>query len=76
MFYKVRDGFHNLQNGTYWAWKFDGAYDIHHAPLGEHPDGGDVIAEGFTTLPEAVAWIRDTAAIELLLVKEYLEGTA
>jgi len=52
--------------GVYWAWKFDGYYDIHHAPEGIVPGGSDVIAEFFPTLKEAREWVREWVAIENL----------
>lgn len=40
--------------GIYWAWPFDGYWDLHWTSLGEgSPDGSDVIEECLPTLAAA-----------------------
>lgn len=63
MMKRLTDGTLEGQPGTFWAWKIDGYFDVHHAPAGIDPDGSDVVAEGFATLAEAREWARGVAAL-------------
>ena len=64
MLTRLRKGTCYGDPGVYWAWKYDGYYDIHFAPEGVVPDGSDVVAELFATLREAREWAREVVAIE------------
>lgn len=64
MMTRLRKGTYNGDPGVYWAWKYDGYFDVHHAPEGVVPDGSDVVAELFPTLREAREWAREIVAIE------------
>jgi hypothetical protein len=59
MITKLRKGTYHGDPGVYWAWSYDGYYDIHHAPEGVIPDGSDVVSELHPTLADARAWVRD-----------------
>lgn len=64
MIVRLRKGTYEGEPGVYWAWKYDGYYDIHHAPEGVVPDGSDVVAELFSTLREAREWAREVSRLE------------
>jgi len=64
MLTRLRKGTYYGDPGVYWAWRFDGYYDVHHAPEGVTPDGSEVVAEFFPTLKEAREWAREIVAIE------------
>jgi len=69
---RLRKGTYYGDPGVYWAWKFDGYYDVHHAPEGIVPDGSEVVAEFFPTLREAREWARQMVAIETGNLKEMM----
>lgn len=50
--------------GTYWAWKFDGYWDIHHTERGVQPDGSDVVSEFHPTLADARTWVRQVRDLD------------
>lgn len=56
---RLRDGYYDGQHGTFWAWPVDGYYDLHHAPVGVHPDGSDIIGEFYATITEARSAARE-----------------
>ena len=53
--------------GTWWAWKFDGYWDIHHAAEGAVPDGSDVVSEFHPTLADARKWVREVRNLDRFL---------
>lgn len=73
MLTRLRKGTYYGDPGIYWAWKYDGYYDIHHAPEGIVPDGSEVVAEFFPTLQEAREWARQMVAIETGNLKEMMK---
>jgi hypothetical protein len=70
---RLRKGPWEGEPGVYWAWKYDGYYDVHHAPEGMTPDGSDVVSECFPTLSEAREWTRKVVAIENLDLAEMMK---
>jgi hypothetical protein len=50
--------------GTFWAWKIDGYWDIHHADKGAVPDGSDVVSEFHPTLADARKWVREVRNLD------------
>lgn len=63
---RVRRGSWDEQPGVFWAWKFDGYWDVHHAPEGVEPDGSDVVSEMHPTFFDAMSWVRDAVNLNVL----------
>lgn len=64
---RIRRGTFDGDPGVFWAWKFDGYWDIHHAPDGVEPDGSDVVSEFHPTFADARSWIKDVVDVNLLV---------
>ena len=64
MMTRLRKGTYYGDPGVYWAWRYDGYYDVHHAPEGVTPDGSDVVSELHSTLADARAWVRTWVEME------------
>ena len=53
------NGTYDGEPGAFWAWPVDGYWDVHHTPVGEEPDGSEVVSEFHPTLADARRVVRE-----------------
>lgn len=53
------NGTYDGEPGAFWAWPVDGYWDVHHTPVGEEPDGSEVVSEFHPTLADARRFVRE-----------------
>lgn len=55
----IGNGTYDGEPGAFWAWPVDGYWDVHHTPVGEEPDGSEVVSEFHPTLADARRFVRE-----------------